>query len=116
MKLGAGPEPDGFGANELPYCPLDIKEGVMKKRIVAVIVAFVVAMIPYPPAYSSPTHETWYTVYVDCWSMGCQVSPCSQGILAGEWVRGCNYQWSGWGSRPGDSCTSYVSSQGDPCS
>ncbi len=83
----------------------------MTRRSLAVLAAAVFAFgfIPTEQAVASPTHMITYTQYYNC-----IISPMPTGPV-GEWTQLCNYQWVGWGMRPGDACTYTVEEQAEEC-
>jgi hypothetical protein len=85
----------------------------MTKRLKSsvVILAFVAALFP-TPVISSPTHEIIYAVW---WDPYCALGPPQPEEVVGEYTRGCENEWFGWGLEPGRQCTYTITSQGEAC-
>ena len=80
----------------------------MRKRSLRLATLFilVIALIFAVSAHALPDNEVHYDVYCTC------VGPTG---LCGQWILHCDHTWEGWGSRPGDACTSTIITQEIPC-
>ena len=72
-------------------------------------IALLIAFMPASEVQALPSHEIIYTVYYSCIVGPPYTDP------VGEWTRGCNGSWSGWGWEPGHECTRTEVSYGDEC-
>lgn len=73
-------------------------------RVLFVITAIGLLLLPTHQSNASPEHATRYYVYTDCNS--CMLPggiPCN--TLTGEWTETCWGNWYGWGDQPGAACT-----------
>ncbi len=82
----------------------------MRDRITstAVIVAMILALFPSGTAKAGIFEEDYVVHYI------CPLGPQPPDPI-GMWHVDCAGNWTGWGMRPGDGCTSYDTYQGNEC-